>query len=86
MMEIGLVGKPNVGKSTFFEASTLAGAEIANYPFTTIKANMGMAAIRGKCPCIELNVTGSPKNSTCRDGTRIIPIELLDVAGLVPDE
>lgn len=85
MMEIGLVGKPNVGKSTFFEASTLAGAEIANYPFTTIKANMGMAAIRGKCPCIELNVTCSPKNSTCRDGTRIIPIELLDVAGLVPD-
>ncbi len=84
-MEIGLVGKPNVGKSTFFEASTLAGAEIANYPFTTIKANMGMAAIRDRCPCTDLDVTCSPKNSICRDGTRIIPIELLDVAGLVPD-
>ncbi len=84
MMEIGLIGKPNVGKSTLFEASTMAGAEIANYPFTTIKANMGMAGIRDRCPCVDLDVSCAPKNSICRGGTRIIPIELLDVAGLVP--
>ena len=84
-MEIGLVGKPNVGKSTLYEASTLAGAEIANYPFTTIKANHGMGFIRGRCPHLDLKVQCSPKNAKCMDGVRYIPVELLDVAGLVPD-
>jgi ribosome-binding ATPase YchF (GTP1/OBG family) len=84
-MEIGLVGKPNVGKSTFFEAATLAGAEIANYPFTTIDANMGMGYLRSLCPHEALGVICQPKNSVCIDGTRFVPVELLDVAGLVPD-
>ena len=84
-MQIGIVGKPNVGKSTFFSAATMASAEIANYPFTTIKANKGVAFVRGKCPHVEFNTQCVPRNAGCDNGTRIIPVELLDVAGLVPD-
>lgn len=84
-MQIGIVGKPNVGKSTFFSAATLASAEIAQYPFTTIKANKGVAYVRAKCPHEEFGLECNPQNSICDNGTRLIPIELLDVAGLVPD-
>lgn len=84
-MQIGIVGKPNVGKSTFFSAATLASAEIAQYPFTTIKANKGVAYVRAKCPHEEFGLECNPQNSICDSGTRLIPIELLDVAGLVPD-
>ena len=84
-MQIGIVGKPNVGKSTFFGAATMAPVEIANYPFTTIAANKGVGYVRSKCPCTELGVTCTPHNSGCVDGIRMIPVELLDVAGLVPD-
>lgn len=84
-MQIGIVGKPNVGKSTFFAAATMAHAEIANYPFTTIHANKGVAYLRTPCPCKTLGVRCTPNNSTCSDGVRMVPIELLDVAGLVPD-
>ncbi len=84
-MQIGIVGKPNVGKSTFFSAATLASAEIAQYPFTTIEANKGIAYVRSQCPHEEFGVECDPKNSLCEEGTRLVPIELLDVAGLVPD-
>jgi ribosome-binding ATPase len=84
-MLIGIVGKPNVGKSTFFNAATDAHAEIANYPFTTIEANHGVMFIRKPCPCKDFKVTCTPKNSKCVNGTRYVPIEALDVAGLVPD-
>lgn len=84
-MQIGIVGKPNVGKSTFFSAATMAPVEIANYPFTTIEANKGVGYVRSKCPCKELGIKCTPHNSGCVDGIRMIPIELLDVAGLVPD-
>ena len=84
-IEIGLVGKPNVGKSTFFSAATLAKAEIANYPFTTIDANKGVAYIRAKCPHEDFDTQCTPNNSICEGGTRFIPVELIDVAGLVPD-
>lgn len=84
-MEIGLVGKPNVGKSTFFEAATMAGVEIANYPFTTIKANKGMGYLRHKDPGPALGTKSDPKNSFLIHETRYVPVELLDVAGLVPD-
>ncbi len=84
-MQIGIVGKPNVGKSTFFCGATLASVEIANYPFTTIKANRGVAFVRGRCPHLDFNTQCVPRNAGCDNGTRMIPIELLDVAGLVPD-
>ena len=84
-MQIGIVGKPNVGKSTFFNAATDAHAEIANYPFTTIDANRGVMYVRKPCPCKDFNVKCTPHNSKCINGTRFVPIEAIDVAGLVPD-
>jgi hypothetical protein len=84
-MQIGIVGKPNVGKSTFFNAATDAHAEIANYPFTTIDANHGVMYVRKPCPCKDFKVTCTPHNSKCLDGIRYVPIEAIDVAGLVPD-
>ena len=55
-VRIGLVGKPNVGKSTFFSAATLAKVDIANYPFCTIEPNVGVAfvAARLDCPCKDI--------------------------------
>ncbi|UCD13886.1 MAG: redox-regulated ATPase YchF [Thermoplasmatales archaeon] len=84
-MQLGIVGKPNVGKSTFLNAATEAHAEIASYPFTTIDANRGVMYIRKPCPCKDFNVTCTPNNSECKNGTRFVPIEAIDVAGLVPD-
>lgn len=81
----GIIGKPNVGKSTFFNASTLMSVAVANYPFTTINANIGTGYIRVKCVHEELGVKDNPVNSACVDGTRLIPVKLVDVAGLVPD-
>jgi ribosome-binding ATPase YchF (GTP1/OBG family) len=83
-MMAGIVGKPNVGKSTFFSAATLKSVPIANYPFTTIKANRGIGYVRVKCVCRELGVEDNPVNSACIDGNRFIPVELIDCAGLVP--
>jgi len=48
-MLIGLVGKPSVGKSTFFKAATLAEVDIASYPFTTIKPNHGIGYVKVDC-------------------------------------
>lgn len=84
-MEIGLVGKPNVGKSTFFSAATLAHAGIGNYPFTTRDPNRGVAYVTMKCPHTEFGIECNPHNSTCIDGIRHIPVEMIDVAGLVPE-
>ncbi len=81
----GIVGKPSSGKSTFLNASCLTHAKVSELPFTTIEANKGVAYIKTKCVCKELNVEDDPKNSICLDGNRFIPINLLDVAGLVPD-
>jgi len=85
MVEIGIVGKPNVGKSTFFNAATHAGAETAGYPFTTINANNAVGFVRTDCVCRELGVSDTPKNSKCIGGVRFAPVNLIDVAGLVPD-
>jgi ribosome-binding ATPase len=81
---LGVVGKPNTGKSTFFSASTLAAADIANYPFTTIKPNRGVGYFRTPCVHPEFKVQDNPNNSLCLDGVRLVPVELIDVAGLVP--
>ncbi|MCD6547154.1 MAG: redox-regulated ATPase YchF [Nanoarchaeota archaeon] len=83
-MLIGVVGKANVGKSTFFKAATLAPAEIGPYPFVTIKPNRAVAYVKVKCPCKEFNLKCNPRNSPCIDGYRFVPFELLDVAGLIP--
>ncbi len=84
MLQIAVTGKPNVGKSSFFNSATASSVEMANYPFTTIDANKAVAHVIKDCPCKELNVTCNPRNSICRDGKRLLPIELIDVAGLVP--
>ena len=73
-MELGVVGKPNVGKSTFFSAATLAPAQIANYPFTTIEPNRGVAYVRHRCPHQDLGVPCHPNNAPCQDGVRLIPV------------
>jgi hypothetical protein len=81
---LGVIGKPNTGKSTFFSAATLAAAEIANYPFTTIKPNRGVGYVRTPCVHPEFKVQDNPNNSLCLDGVRLVPVEIIDVAGLVP--
>jgi ribosome-binding ATPase len=80
---VGVVGKPNVGKSTFFAAATLKDVPIADYPFTTIQPNVGVAYLRTRCVHMEMGVKDSPRNSRCVDGSRLIPVKLVDVAGLV---
>lgn len=84
-MLVGIVGKPNTGKSTFFSAATLITVPIENRPFTTIKPNRGVGYLRAPCVCGELGVKDEPANSACVDGVRLIPVELIDCAGLVPD-
>lgn len=82
MINLAIAGKPNCGKSTFYSAATMAPAEIANYPFTTIDANKGVAYVRIDCPCRELGIEGC---KACINGVRFVQIGLIDVAGLVPD-
>jgi len=83
-MLIGLVGKPSVGKSTFFKAATLAEVEIASYPFTTIKANHGVGYVKVDCIDKEFNAKCNPSHGFCIDSKRFVPIDMMDVAGLVP--
>ncbi|WP_373839440.1 redox-regulated ATPase YchF [Methanospirillum sp.] len=81
MITLAFAGKPNCGKSTLYRAATLAPAEIANYPFTTIDANRGVAYVRVPCPCTSL----AHRCGVCTDGIRYIAVHLIDVAGLVPE-
>ena len=75
-MKLGVVGLPNVGKSTLFNAITKAGAECANYPFCTIEPNVGVVAV----PDNRLEVLGKLYNTK-----KITPavVEFVDIAGLV---
>jgi len=82
---IGIVGKPSAGKSTFLNAACLTNAKVSELPFTTIEPNKGVAYVKTDCVCKELNLNDNPKNSYCVDGNRFIPVNVLDVAGLVPD-
>ena len=81
-MQIGLLGKTNVGKSTFFSAATEAPVPIGNFPFTTIKPNVGVAYVVSDCACKHFEI--KHENPLCKNGTRFIPIKLIDIAGLVP--
>ena len=81
-MLIGLVGKSNTGKSTFFSAATLVDAEISNRIFTTIEPNKGVTYVRAPCPCGGNKC--NPQNSKCVEGIRFVPVKMVDIAGLVP--
>jgi ribosome-binding ATPase YchF (GTP1/OBG family) len=83
-MLIGLVGKANVGKSTFFKASTLAEVLIANYPFATIKPNHGVGYVKVQCIDSEFKTQCQPRTGFCINHIRFVPVEIMDVAGLVP--
>jgi len=105
-MRIGLVGKPNVGKSTTFSAMTETPVDIANYPFTTIEPNVGVAwlPLLSPCACSDLRrrkeTAGrleptsdddprkgsicTPNSGSCKAYRRLVPVTLVDVAGLVP--
>ena len=82
VLQIGLLGKANVGKSTFFSAATETPVPIGNFPFTTIDPNVGVAYVKSECACKHFGI--DHKNDLCSNGTRFIPIKLIDVAGLVP--
>lgn len=82
---VGVIGKTNVGKSTFFAAATLVTVEISNRPFTTIEPNIGIGYLRRRCVHVELGLPKcDPKNSICINGWRFIPVKMMDVAGLIP--
>ena len=81
-MQIGLLGKANVGKSTFFSAATETPVQIGNFPFTTIQPNVGIAYVNTTCACKHFKI--EHRNPLCVYGTRFIPVKLVDVAGLVP--
>ena len=83
-MIIGVVGKANVGKSTFFKACTLSDVVIANYPFAAIKPNSGVGFIRVDCADKFFNVQCNPRHGFCINNQRFVPVEMIDVAGLVP--
>jgi ribosome-binding ATPase len=83
MIRIGIIGKTNTGKTTFFNAATSSMEEVSTYPFTTKKPNTATGQVQTLCVCRELGVTDKPRNSTCIDGWRFIPIEVIDLPGLI---
>ncbi|MEM1525177.1 MAG: redox-regulated ATPase YchF [Nitrososphaerales archaeon] len=83
VIKIGLIGKTNTGKTTFFNSATLQSAEVSTYPFTTKTPNVGIAHAITLCVHKEFKVEDQPKNSKCVDGWRFIPIELIDLPGLI---
>jgi ribosome-binding ATPase YchF (GTP1/OBG family) len=84
-MFFGIVGKPSSGKSTFFSAATEIEVKISPRPFTTIDPNKGTTLIFTECPCKEFNLKCNPMNSKCEDGIRQIPVNIVDLLGIVPE-
>ncbi len=83
-IKIGLVGKPSVGKSSLFKALTMVDVPIANYPFTTIEPNKGIGFVRVEDPGKEFGVKSNPRYGFIKGIYRFVPVEIIDVAGLVP--
>ncbi|MBI5884608.1 50S ribosome-binding GTPase, partial [archaeon] len=83
-MQVGFVGKPSSGKSTVFSSATMLNVPISSRPFTTIQPNKGIGLVRTECAEAFFNVKCNPRYGKCVKGTRFVPIELIDVAGLVP--
>ncbi|MFC4986532.1 redox-regulated ATPase YchF [Saliphagus infecundisoli] len=81
---IGLVGKPSVGKSSFFNAATMNDVPEGAYPFTTIDPTVGEAYVRVDCAAPEFDEECTPSVGYCEGGTRFVPTKLVDVAGLIP--
>jgi ribosome-binding ATPase YchF (GTP1/OBG family) len=81
---VGIVGKPSCGKTSFTNAACMTDFKVGSYPFTTIEANVGVTHVRTACACRDFDVQDNPQNSICIDGIRLVPIKLIDVAGLVP--
>ncbi len=84
-IRIGLIGKTNTGKTTFFNAATLSSEEISSYPFTTKKPISGVSHAITLCVHPEFKVQDNPNNSKCVNGWRYIPIEIIDLPGLIKD-
>ncbi len=84
-MLIGIVGKPSCGKSTLFKAATLADVDIANYPFTTIKPNHAVGFVKVEDPAVYFQKTSNPRMGFVKGKSRFVPVDLIDVAGLVPN-
>ncbi|MFB6190404.1 MAG: redox-regulated ATPase YchF [Candidatus Nanohaloarchaea archaeon] len=82
--KIGLVGKPSVGKSTFFNAATMDDVDEGAYPFTTIDPAVGEAYVRVECAAPEFGQECDPRLGFCDSGIRFVPVQLVDVAGLIP--
>ncbi len=83
-MIIGLVGAPSSGKSSFFKAATLANVEIANYPFTTIKPNHAVGFVKIDCVDKFFGKQCNPRFGYCINHKRFVPVDMMDIAGLVP--
>jgi len=81
---VGIVGKPSCGKTSFTNAACMTDFKVGSYPFTTIEANVGVTHVRTTCACADFDVEDNPQNSVCIDRIRLVPIKLIDVAGLVP--
>ena len=81
---VGIVGKPSCGKTSFTNAACKTDFKVGSYPFTTIEANVGVTHVRTQCACADFEVEDDPQNSICINRVRLIPVKLIDVAGLVP--
>lgn len=84
-MLIGIIGAPNKGKSLLFSVLTSITVPVADYPFTTIQPNQGVAMLTVPCAHVEMGLPRcDARGGHCKNGLREIAVPLLDVAGLVP--